>query len=121
MSLYKSLIRRSWFAGLALTLVFLLMAEFGVFAGLDREAYKLGARVATAREPHPDVLVVAIDDRSLETLGAWPWSRDVLAEATQQIVRGSPRVIGFAMPLDTGQYHASQGTLAELRRILRAE
>jgi len=121
MGLFKSLIRRGWFAGLALTLAFLVMAELGVFDGLDREAYNLGVRISAAREPHPRVVVVAIDDKSLQTLGTWPWSRDVLAETTQLIASGRPRVIGFTVPLDTGQYQASQGTLAELRAILRAE
>lgn len=29
----------------------------------------------TSVAPHPDIAIVAVDDRSLEALGAWPWPR----------------------------------------------
>ena len=82
MSLLRSLLKRDWFVGLLLTLLFLVFAETGVFSGFDRQAYNLGTRISSAKEPHEDIVVVAIDDKSLQKLGAWPWSRDVLAQTT---------------------------------------
>jgi len=121
MSLLKSLISRDWFVGLAITLLFLLVAETGGFTALDLQAYNLGVKVSSARDPHEDVVVVAIDDKSLQKLGAWPWSRDVLAETTQLLTRVRPRVIGYTMPFDTGQYEAGLASLQELRSALRSE
>jgi CHASE2 domain-containing sensor protein/tRNA A-37 threonylcarbamoyl transferase component Bud32 len=47
-------------------------------------------------EPHPtDVIVVGIDDRSIDDLGKWPWPRDLLAGLVFGISRGSPKVIGL--------------------------
>jgi len=115
------LISRDWFVGLVITLLFLLIAETGGFATLDLKAYNLGLKISSARDPHEDVVVVAIDDKSLQKLGAWPWSRDVLAETTQLLTRERPRVVGYTMPFDTGQYEAGLASLGELRDMLRSE
>jgi serine/threonine-protein kinase len=101
MALLKSLIKRDWFIGLVITLLFLIFAEAGVFSALDREAYNLGVKFSTAREPNEKIVVVAIDDKSLQTLGAWPWSRDVLAESMKLLTSTKPSVVGFTMPFDT--------------------
>jgi len=42
-----------------------------------------------------DVLIVAIDDRSLQHLGRWPWPRPVMAEALDKISAGRPRAVGL--------------------------
>ena len=82
MPLIKSLLKRDWFVGLVITLLFLLLAEAGWFSALDRQAYNLGTKFSANKAPREDIVVVAIDDKSLQALGAWPWSRDVLAETT---------------------------------------
>ncbi|MDH3386725.1 MAG: CHASE2 domain-containing protein, partial [Gammaproteobacteria bacterium] len=92
-----------------------------MFSAFDRQAYNLGVKFSAAKEPHEDIVVVAVDDKSLQTLGAWPWSRDVLAETTQLLVKAKPRVVGFTTSFDTGQYEAGLASLANLRKILRSE
>jgi len=104
MPLIRSLLKRDWFVGLVITLLFLLFAEAGWFSALDRQAYNLGAKFSVNKAPREDIVVVAIDDKSLQALGAWPWSRDVLAETTHLLTRVKTRVVGFTMPFDTGQY-----------------
>jgi len=121
MPLIKSLLKRDWFVGLVITLLFLLFAESGWFAALDRQAYNLGVKFSAAKDAHDDIVVIAIDDKSLQALGSWPWSRDVLAETTKLLTKAKPRVVGFTMPFDTGQYEAGLASLAELRKILKRE
>ncbi len=118
MSLLKSLLKRDWFIGLVITLLFLIFGEIGLFSAFDRQAYNLGVKFSAAREPNEKIVVVAIDDKSLQTLGAWPWSRDVLAESMKLLTSTKPSVIGFTMPFDTGQYQAGLTSLAELRKTL---
>jgi CHASE2 domain-containing sensor protein len=121
MPLIKSLFNRDWFVGLVITILFLIFAEAGWFSALDRQAYNLGVKFSASKDPHEDIVVIAIDDKSLQSLGAWPWSRDVIAETTQLLTRAKPRVIGFTMPFDTGQYETGLSSLAELRKILKRE
>ena len=122
MSVLKSWLKRDWFVGLVITCLFLVFAEAGMFDALDRQAYNLGVKFSSARDPHEDIVVIAIDDKSLQKLGAWPWSRDVLAETTQLLTKkAKPSVIGFTMPFDNHQYETGLGSLAELRTILKKE
>ena len=121
MSVIKSLLKRDWFVGLLITGLFLALAETGAFDVLDRGAYNLGVKFSSAREPHEQVVVVAIDDKSLQALGAWPWSRDVIAETTLLLAKNKPSVIGFTTPFDTGQYEAGLESVAELRAVLKKE
>ena len=117
----KPLLKRDWFVGLVITFLFLILAETGLFSAFDREAYNLGVKFSTAREPSEKVVVVAIDDKSQQALGAWPWSRDVLAEAMKLLTATKPSVVGFTMPFDTGQYQAGRSALAELRKTLKKQ
>jgi serine/threonine-protein kinase len=121
MPLIKSLLKHDWFVGLVITILFLAFAEAGWFSALDRQAYNLGVKFSASKDPREDIVVVAIDDKSLQALGAWPWSRDVLAETTQLLTKAKTRVIGFTMPFDTGQYEVGLASLAELRQILKKE
>lgn len=46
--------------------------------------------------PAPDdILIVAIDDASLQRVGRWPWPRSVMADALERISRAQPRAIGL--------------------------
>ena len=121
MALLRSLFERDWFVGLIITLLFLIFAETGVFSGLDRQAYDLGTRISSAREPRDDIVIVAVDDESLQKLGAWPWSRDVLAQATLVLTQAKPSVIGFTIPFDTAQYAGGLSSISYLRDVLVAE
>jgi CHASE2 domain-containing sensor protein len=121
MQLTESSKKRNWLPGLAILVLFLLASEAGWFSALDRQAYNLGVRFSSGKDAREDVVVVAIDDKSLAKLGSWPWSRDVLAETTQLIGRAGPEVIGFNLPLDGAQDEAALASTAELRGILKRE
>jgi CHASE2 domain-containing sensor protein/tRNA A-37 threonylcarbamoyl transferase component Bud32 len=53
--------------------------------------------------PPADIIIVGIDDRSINQIGRWPWQRDILAHLISAISQGSPRVIGLDLflPEDT--------------------
>ena len=115
------LIKLDWFVGLVITILFLVLAEAGLFSMLDRKAYDIGVRFSAAKEPLEDIAVIAVDDKSLKALGAWPWSRDVLADTTLKLAKAKSRVIGFNLPLDGEQNQSGRSALAELRTVLKNE
>lgn len=47
------------------------------------------------REPSPAIALAVIDERSLDTLGRWPWPRSRFAELVDALSRDGARVIGF--------------------------
>jgi len=49
-----------------------------VLTGLDDIAYDTLLGLVKATPPDPRILIVDIDERSLSTVGQWPWRRDVI-------------------------------------------
>ena len=47
---------------------------------LDTGAYDTLVRAATTRPPEGRVVIVDVDERSLSTIGQWPWRRDLIGE-----------------------------------------
>lgn len=48
-----------------------------------------------SRAPSPDVVLVVADDRSVATIGRWPWRRALHAQALRHISEGQPQSIGM--------------------------
>lgn len=61
-----------------------LLGWFKLITPLDNMAYDM-ANEATPLEPATDILVVAIDERSLLELGRWPWPRERHVELLRQL------------------------------------
>lgn len=74
-------------------IVFLLAATHGRwFAALDRAIYD--AWVSSFTVPlTDDVIVVGIDQRTLDATGRWPWPREVQAELIEAVAAAAPRAI----------------------------
>ena len=79
-----------------------LIAMVGLFATrpvlLDRAEYALvdwRFQQRGAREPVGRVGVVAIDARSIDALGRWPWSRSVVAELIERLTEADVSAIGL--------------------------
>jgi CHASE2 domain-containing sensor protein len=114
------LLKKDWFFGLVFSLLFLI----GVFNGaafLDRFefiAYDLGIQSAH-RSPGSveNIAVVAIDDDSIQKIGRWPWSRDVLADVVNKLSAANAKVIGLQIPLSEPQADAG---LVYIRRLSAA-
>lgn len=47
------------------------------------------------RPASPDIVIVAIDDGSVDTIGRWPWRRALHAAVLERIAQGKPRAIGM--------------------------
>jgi CHASE2 domain-containing sensor protein/signal transduction histidine kinase len=47
----------------------------------------------------PDIVIVAIDDQSLNEVGRWPWRRAIHAAALDQITAAGPRAVGLDLIL----------------------
>ncbi|MCZ6827847.1 MAG: CHASE2 domain-containing protein, partial [Gammaproteobacteria bacterium] len=73
--------RANWATGLGFTVIFCLFGYWlaaGFFYGLETSIYDRGI-LLTQAEPSDRIAIIAIDDRSIQNIGRWPWSRDILA------------------------------------------
>lgn len=46
-------------------------------------------------EARKEIVIVGIDDQSLQEIGSWPWNRDVFAQTLENISNQNPTVIGI--------------------------
>lgn len=65
-----------------------------------------------SRAPHPDIVLVTIDDTSLAALGRWPWSSSRHAELITQLTASNVRVIGLDLPLAESETPEQDAPLA---------
>ena len=89
--------------------------KFSFVERLDLSIYDVRLRATLPRTLDPRVVIVDIDDPSLQQYGQWPWSRDTLAALTTELIdRQQASVLGFDVMF--AEPDGSSG-LAALRQI----
>ena len=89
--------KSDWFLGVAIVLVIALFNRLNdLIPSLERKAYDLGV-VATSRIPSDKIAIIAIDADSLDKIGRWPWSREVLAKMTDLLATGKAKTIAYTV------------------------
>lgn len=82
----------------ALLLVLAVSASSsGFLSRLDHLLFDFGQRL-NPREVASDIVIVAIDDDSLDQFGRWPWPRDRHVALLQRLCAAQPAVIVFDIP-----------------------
>jgi adenylate cyclase len=62
---------------------------------LEGKAWDVKFRVRGERPAHPDVVVVAVDEKSTQAYGLWPWPRDLMAKAISRLHENQAKAIGL--------------------------
>jgi adenylate cyclase len=65
------------------------------------------------------VAILAIDDRSLEQEGRWPWPRDKMAKLTEKVLGYGAKGIAFDIVFSEEDSNSSLPTLQKIRRDIR--
>ena len=102
--------------GLAISVAIALFVSGAFWLGVFKTwQTKLSDKLFLTRPGSGQVVVVAIDEASLQALGQWPWPRAVHGQAIKIIAQGAPKVIGydviFSEPSRLGQ--ADDAALAQ--------
>ena len=107
--------RKDWFLGLGVSLVLLVAsgAQLQLIEGLERFAYDWGVR-ASARTPSDKISVIAIDKRSIDNIGRWPWSRDIHAKMVESLANAKAKVIGYTVFFSEPQLDPGLGYVSRL-------
>ena len=45
--------------------------------------------------PHPDIVILAIDNKAIQKFGRWPWSRTIHAQIIDKVSPSSPSALGI--------------------------
>ncbi|MGB4600360.1 MAG: serine/threonine-protein kinase [Trichlorobacter sp.] len=84
---------------------------------LEYKSYDLRARLR-AKKPQAPIVVVAIDDASIERLGRWPWPRGYMAELMTQLAAYEPALIGTNILYTEADRNSGLEELQELRETV---
>ena len=91
----KAFWKSDWFVGAVLTLLFLFayVSNFPLLRSLEHQMYDVG--VASSVEPAGDrIVILDIDDTSIELIGRWPWPRNVMADMLAKLQEANARLVG---------------------------
>lgn len=110
------------FFGLLLTLLFLLLTQFRVefFDTLGLKLYDTWMKLDTPAETDSRVVIVEIDDDSIEKIGRWPWPRSVIARGIDKISEAEPAVIGLNIIYSEAEENAGLRAIEKLEQVFAA-
>ena len=102
--------------GLVLAALALGVSASGWLARLDHFVFDVSQRLG-GQPPPSGVVIVAIDQASLQELGRWPWPRGLHAELLQQICGASPKAVAMDIAFnEAGDDPAGNEALAKAMR-----
>jgi len=101
--------------GVGLSILLMFLRGNQLLDTVELKTYDMRLAAQGTRLPSDDVLIAAIDERSLASLGRWPWSRAVLADLIGKLDALGARVIA----LDA--FFPESENQALLRRIEKLE
>jgi len=87
---------------------------------METKLYDLHFALRGARDPGDQVVIVAADEKSLATLGRWPWPRSILADLVTALSDGGAKVIAFDILLSEPQVEGELRVADQLRERFTA-
>ncbi len=116
-----------WFSAVSEVRVGLLMiaftfalffANFGILQTVSLKIFDLNFKLRGPIDSERDVVIVAIDQKSQEELGRWPWSRTVMVDLINRLSQSGAFAIGldivFSFPEDRPDKELANSLLKEL-------
>lgn len=96
------------FLGGIITVFFLVFSIVRVdfLDSLELKFYDLRMNMRESQADSNEIVLVDVDDDSIDKLGRWPWPRSLIAQGIEKIREGSPKIVGlnmiFSEPEETG-------------------
>ncbi len=86
-------------------LAFLMVIKFRPLESLEGMMYDLRFRLMGNTPPPENIVIAAIDDKSIERLGRWPWSRDKIARLITKLTEAGAELIVFDVFMTEKEEH----------------
>jgi CHASE2 domain-containing sensor protein len=78
-----------------LIVAILALLRPAALARLDDATYDVIVRMTETKLPDPSIVIVDVDERSLESVGQWPWRRDVVGQLVMRLRDAGATVVGI--------------------------
>jgi serine/threonine-protein kinase len=105
--------------GMSITILFLVLSVYRMefLDSLELKFYDVMMNLRSESNSPSEIVIVDIDDDSIEKLGRWPWPRSLLAKGVTKINAGNPRIIGFNFILSEPEESAGLKELKQLESL----
>lgn len=89
--------KTGFFIGLLITLLlsFLMLVKFAPLEMMEEKLYDYRFRIRGTVPPPDKIVIAAIDEKSIERLGRWPWGRDKIANLVEKLARSGAEIIAL--------------------------
>ncbi len=101
-----------------LALVAASFLNIRILQSLENKAVDLRFELRGQRVPEAPVCIAAIDEKSLQEVGRWPWSRSVQADLVRVLKRYGVRFIFYDVFFSEPEVSQDQQTLKQLEEVL---
>ena len=107
----------NWFVGALLTLLFgfAYSTSFSPLKSLDFAVYDIAAN-ANRLPASEHIVIIDIDETSIEHMGRWPWPRSEFSNIIKKLSHANARIIGLDVPFTQKQRNANNAQFAALLR-----
>ena len=107
--------RRGWVQMLGLSVLLFLavaaLSQVPIIRDWEFRFTDTFFRLSPSPKQKSDVVLVTLDDESLQRYGRWPWSRTLLAKLTTNLFKGGAKVVGLDILLSEPQTPEADRTL----------
>jgi len=118
----KGFWKADWFIGLALTLLFLFAYVSGSSLLRSLEFTMYDAGVSSSVEPASNrVVILDIDDTSIELIGRWPWPRSIMADMLVQLKDAGTRIVGVDIFYSEKEANTGSNSAEQLFQLLQEQ
>jgi eukaryotic-like serine/threonine-protein kinase len=109
-----------WALGGAVTVLLLLatLTSWWPIETMEMKVYDLRARMRASGQAAPEIVIAAIDEASIDTIGRWPWPRSVMANALDVISEAGAKVIGLAVLYTEPEQNPGLAVLKQVKEEL---
>ncbi len=82
---------------------------------MELKMYDVRAKLRTAKPATNDIVIVAVDEASLQQLGAWPWPRSYVATLVDRLSEAGAKVIALDLLYKDSEVNPGLERVRELR------
>jgi len=113
-------LRQRWFGlplivAMSLAALVMAMAQPRFLNLIELKILDAHFQLRGIRQPDPHIIIVAVDDHALETVGRWPWSRDQIGLIIDHLLsKYGSKVIGMDMVFSEAQKNPMQESLKRI-------
>lgn len=91
----RAVFQRNFLIALGITLAVFFLRFFQIVNFRELDAVDLRIFLRGEQKPHPDLIIVEIDDASLSSIGRWPWPRKHHADMLNILSKQNPALIFY--------------------------